>query len=366
MIPGTVHSKTYNECFNEAVLLVSLRVAHMTDSTPLRTTGGTLKRITLFLIRVGRAAFYNTPIHRIPLVTNIYERLFHFAFSRDELVRVSCHGMQLEIPGKDITILPSLLNQTYEAYELELLEQLLLPGTTFIDVGANIGIYTSIAARLIEPTGIAYSFEPVPENFEILKRNLVNNHLTNVVTEQVAIGDRIGRSVLYLDDNSIGTHSLLRHRPSYRQDQEVDVPITTLDAYFSRAGEADTLDWVGLLASCAAFESYCKVYTAELRADSVAEFLLLNPEFPYSVCYAVERMSAAIAAISQTSFTKASVRIERIAGRLRASLAYAQIAEIMIGGVHRCLNDVIEQCESLHAAVHMVYIDYPIQSALEA
>jgi uncharacterized alpha-E superfamily protein len=139
-----------------------------------------------------------------------------------------------------------------------------------------------------------------------------------------------------------------------------------LDAYFSRAGEADTLDWVGLLASCAAFESYCKVYTAELRADSVAEFLLLNPEFPDSVCYAVERMSAAIAAISQTSFTKASVRIERIAGRLRASLAYAQIAEIMIGGVHRCLNDVIEQCESLHAAVHMVYIDYPIQSALEA
>jgi uncharacterized alpha-E superfamily protein len=139
-----------------------------------------------------------------------------------------------------------------------------------------------------------------------------------------------------------------------------------LDAYFSRAGEADTLDWVGLLASCAAFESYCKVYTAELRADSVAEFLLLNPEFPYSVRYAVERMGAAIAAISQTSFTKASVRIERIAGRLRASLAYAQIAEIMIGGVHRCLNDVIEQCESLHAAVHMVYIDYPIQSALEA
>ena len=139
-----------------------------------------------------------------------------------------------------------------------------------------------------------------------------------------------------------------------------------LDAYFSRAGEADTLDWVGLLASCAAFESYCKVYTAELRPDSMAEFLLLNPEFPYSVRYAVERMGAAIAAISQTSFTKASGRIERIAGRLRASLAYAQIAEIMIGGVHRYLDDVIRQCNSLHAAVHMVYIDYPIQSALEA
>lgn len=139
-----------------------------------------------------------------------------------------------------------------------------------------------------------------------------------------------------------------------------------LNAYFSRAKEADTLDWVGLLASCAAFESYCKAYTADLKPDSMAEFLLLNPEFPYSVRYAVERMGAAIAAISQTSFTKASGRIERIAGRLRASLAYAQVAEIMSFGVRRYLDDVIEQCNSLHAAVHMVYIDYPIQAGLEA
>ena len=139
-----------------------------------------------------------------------------------------------------------------------------------------------------------------------------------------------------------------------------------LDAYFSRAKQADTLDWVGLLTSCAAFESYCRVYTAELKPDSMAEFLLLNPEFPYSVRYAVERMGSAIAAISEASLTRANARIDRIAGRLRASLAYAQIAEIMTGGVHRYLNDVIEQCENLHSAVHMVYIDYPIQSALEA
>ena len=139
-----------------------------------------------------------------------------------------------------------------------------------------------------------------------------------------------------------------------------------LDAYFSTAGQADDLDWVGLLASCTAFESYCKVYTADLKPDSMAEFLLLNREFPYSVRYAVERIGGAIAAISETSFTRAAGRIERIAGRLRASLAYAQITEIMTGGLHRYLDSVIEQCKSLHAAVHEVYIDYPIQSALEA
>jgi uncharacterized alpha-E superfamily protein len=138
-----------------------------------------------------------------------------------------------------------------------------------------------------------------------------------------------------------------------------------LDAYFSTAGQADDLDWVGLLASCAAFEPYCKVYTADLKPESMAEFLLLNPEFPYSVRYAIERMSEAIGAISERSFKHATGRIERIAGRLRASLAYAQISEIMTGGLHRYLDSVIEQCKSLHAAVHEVYIDYPIQSALE-
>jgi uncharacterized alpha-E superfamily protein len=139
-----------------------------------------------------------------------------------------------------------------------------------------------------------------------------------------------------------------------------------LNAYFSTAGQADDLDWVGLLASCSAFESYCKVYTADLKPESIAEFLLLNPEFPYCVRYAVERMNEAIAAISERSFGHATTRLERIAGRLRASLAYAQITEIMTGGLHRYLDSVIEQCKNLHAAVHEVYIDYPIQSALEA
>ncbi len=139
-----------------------------------------------------------------------------------------------------------------------------------------------------------------------------------------------------------------------------------LDAYFSTANQADDLDWVGLLSSCAAFESYCKVYTADLKPDCMAEFLLLNPEFPYSVRYAVDRMNAALAAISHTSLKRSTGPIERIAGRLRAFLAYAQIGDIMSAGLHRYLDNVVEQCKGLHTAVHSAYIDYPIQSALEA
>jgi FkbM family methyltransferase len=189
------------------------------------------ERLILYVIRVARAAFYNTPIQRMRAVTVVYEWLFHLAINRDELVEVSCHGVQLLLPGRDVTILPSLMNNTYEVLELELVEFLLHPGMTVIDVGANVGIHTAIAARSVAPGGTVYGFEPVPENFEILVGNLARNQLTNVVVEQLAVGDEAGRSTIYLEDHSIGTHSLLRSDNSNLA-HSLSVAITTLDGYF--------------------------------------------------------------------------------------------------------------------------------------
>jgi len=139
-----------------------------------------------------------------------------------------------------------------------------------------------------------------------------------------------------------------------------------LDAHFSASAGADDLDWVGLLASCSAFEAYCKVYTADLDAKRVAEFLLLNAEFPYSVRHSAERMQRALDEIADISAARKTSHIERTMGKLRSSLAYLQIDEIMARDLHAYLNGVIEQCRSLHAALHEVYIDYPIESAFEA
>jgi len=139
-----------------------------------------------------------------------------------------------------------------------------------------------------------------------------------------------------------------------------------LDAVFSLASGADDLDWVGLLASCSAFEAYCKVYTADLKPERVAEFLLLHSEFPYTVRYAIEQMHAALDSIARMVSVRKAGQMERIVGRLRSSLAYAQIDDIISRDFHRFLNSIIEQCHSLHVAAHELYIEYPIESAFEA
>jgi uncharacterized alpha-E superfamily protein len=139
-----------------------------------------------------------------------------------------------------------------------------------------------------------------------------------------------------------------------------------LEAVFSAQQGADDLDWVGLLTSCNAFEAYCKVYTADLKPERVAEFLLLNPEFPYTARYATEKMQGALEAIRSAAPGRKFTGIERIAGRIHASLAYGQIDEIMLRDFDAFLAGITEECQSLHSAVHEAYIDYPVESAFEA
>jgi uncharacterized alpha-E superfamily protein len=131
-------------------------------------------------------------------------------------------------------------------------------------------------------------------------------------------------------------------------------------------GPKTYLDWVGLLKACTAFEAYCKVYTADLRPERIAEFLLLNAECPRSVRFAADVMQAAFQSIAEaTAPRRSSGRVNRLAGRLRASLGFGQIDEIMETGLHAYLNDVRKQCAQIHEAIVQTYVAYPVETALE-
>jgi len=130
------------------------------------------------------------------------------------------------------------------------------------------------------------------------------------------------------------------------------------------AEKTDYLELVGLLKSCTAFEAYCKVYTADLSADRISGFLLLNSEFPRSVRFAAEMVQTALNAIAEMSGGRKTGRANRLAGRLRASLSFSQIDEIIGSGLHPYLADIQRQCAQIHTAIVQQYVTYPIESAL--
>lgn len=129
-------------------------------------------------------------------------------------------------------------------------------------------------------------------------------------------------------------------------------------------GGTDYISWVALLKSCTAFEAYCQAYTADLRPERIAEFLLLNAESPRSVRFAADGIEASLQAIAKAAGKSRTGRAERLAGKLRASLGYAQMDEIIADDLHGFLKDIQRQCSLIHNAVLQQYIAYPVEVAI--
>jgi FkbM family methyltransferase len=85
-----------------------------------------------------------------------------------------------------------ILNGTYEREQTRLFGQLLRPGGTVLDVGANVGYYTLLASVLVGDAGKVHAFEPEPKNAEFLRRHLRINGRRNVTVQQAAVSDRAG------------------------------------------------------------------------------------------------------------------------------------------------------------------------------
>jgi uncharacterized alpha-E superfamily protein len=129
---------------------------------------------------------------------------------------------------------------------------------------------------------------------------------------------------------------------------------------------ANHIEWVGLLRSCSALEAYCRCYTADLRPERIAEFLLLNSEFPRSVRFAASRVESALRTIAHLTGRSVGGRAERLAGRLHASLDYGQVDEILSDDPHAYLEGIGGHCRQIHAAIYQSYVMYPIETALPA
>lgn len=80
-------------------------------------------------------------------------------------------------------------------------------GDTVIDIGAHIGTFTVYAAKLAG-RGAVYSFEPHPENFRLLKKNVSLNGLKNVRLSRTGVSGGGGECALFTDEENTGGHSI--------------------------------------------------------------------------------------------------------------------------------------------------------------
>jgi FkbM family methyltransferase len=122
---------------------------------------------------------------------------------------------------------------SYAPLVVEAMKRYLKPGGVFIDVGANIGYLSAIAAGLVGPAGEVHSFEPVPVYYERLRRLAELNPCYAFYLNACAAGNSAGSCTIYVTREP-GQNTMVR---SYQETGEIvsviEVPVVRLDAHIA-------------------------------------------------------------------------------------------------------------------------------------
>jgi FkbM family methyltransferase len=181
-----------------------------------------------------------TPLlRRIPATLPGKARFARLALGRsldDTDVTVTTRdGLALRVPSLRESIgFHLLIDGVYEPETMSCLEQQLPRGGTFVDVGANIGVFTCRAASIVGPSGRVLAIEASPAIRPYLEENVGANCAGNVVVEPCAAADVDGGDVDFFEAprTSFGMGSLA---PQF-SGTATRVPGRTLDAMLAGRG----------------------------------------------------------------------------------------------------------------------------------
>ncbi len=159
-------------------------------------------------------------------------------YSRSPVLSKRAFGFEIFLnPSDKVGVSPSIgVTGLYEPHVTEFYRGLLRKGMVVVDVGANVGWYTMLAAKRASKV---VSFEPDPLSFSLMQRSIARNRFSNVTAVQACVTDSVGFQRLYLATENLGGHSTVR-RPG---DSYIEVPSTSLGVALGEMG----VDRIGIL-----------------------------------------------------------------------------------------------------------------------
>lgn len=154
------------------------------------------------------------------------------AWRPPHIVESRCSGVRFRYSSQS-HIGEAIYANAFEREERSLLDRILSPGLTILDVGANLGFYTCLFARKVGPTGRVIAFEPTPSTFELLEQNVRLNGLHDIVEcRSCGLSDKEGIARMNLFSEGKDVYNSFRVDDACDKDSlpcVIDVTTTTLD-----------------------------------------------------------------------------------------------------------------------------------------
>jgi FkbM family methyltransferase len=140
---------------------------------------------------------------------------------------------------------------SFEAMERDFAVNGIKKGMRVLNIGANSGLYTIIASKMVGPSGEVHAFEPSSKTFELLQKNIELNDCRNVILNKLALSDFSGKLALNKDPShpDMDGHFFVSQMPetsSLSSGVIEEIPCATLDEYWRELcrGKIQSVDFL--------------------------------------------------------------------------------------------------------------------------
>lgn len=194
-----------------------------------------LEKLSYFFAKLG----INRTTPGVFVVFNFFHRIF---WPYKEVVEIQGSKMFINRNEKSYNMRRTLedyaSNLVHEKATTDLFKKTVKNGDVVMDLGANIGYFSLLAARLTGPMGKVFSFEPEPKNYSYLKKNIELNDYDQVQAFQKAVSNRNGTTKLFICDYDTGHHTINKQdgieaysRGRKIKEQSISIDTVTLDSF---------------------------------------------------------------------------------------------------------------------------------------
>ena len=184
-----------------------------------------MKKIYLFISMQIEVIMYKNYWLNSFRVARYIRRYFLKIISKYKTNYVEIEGRKMFLDENDslkLSLYPYVEEQT------NFFKKNIKEGDVVLDLGANIGYFTCLFAQLVGEKGKVFSFEPEPNNFKLLQKNVEVNGYKNVILEQKAVSNIKSKIKMYIS-NSPKDHRIY---PTEDNQESIEIECITLDEFF--------------------------------------------------------------------------------------------------------------------------------------
>ena len=196
------------------------------------------RRVLYQMTMFGFHSARGTSLAKYTYLRSLWKRLFDLSRPRG-IVLHETHGSRMYLDLDDRGVGLAILMGVFEPFETELFARCIRDSMTVVDVGANVGYYSLLAARRVGNGGRVFAIEANPAVYSMLLQNIAVNDYHEIIPVNRCVSNLSGEARFRIDRAVAGESGMLPRYEAERQDT-ITVDTGTLDDLLPD-GAADVL-----------------------------------------------------------------------------------------------------------------------------